>query len=567
MYTKQFDKVALTPWAVGRESVRDYLNRTQSHMRLPYEMSESVQSVYKKSLVEIGNAPDLFAENITPVADDLKGIDDIAGLTVDLIRDFVDNPVRSKLIQLYQVFFSDWLMPFNMWSKLSSLLKESDIVEREDVYQLFLWWVVEAPDTNPVDFALFMLARTKYQPPLDLLIDFGVSHKFVPGVSSVISMHYEDSEEPLIFLAKHHTGSARQSILRFLKSVEQPENRQWLLAEGYDSQFDYEPCAYEAVIHGHLIERLRGETVLLNDLLHYARALEILCDAAGGSSSWYTINDYKEGPEAVDLLIKHVRSHSVPEKLWRSLARVLHFLVDGWKGYDDEESQYWPDDVCKELAIELRALLTLPHIPEEVRLKLLYWEQPEPTISDLESGDLSVFHDVLESAVSEEDLTGVINWAIDYLQLNGDIKTRKARREELNNQTMPGICLGGLAGLTERDLSSVFGQIILQILLKLKKGPVKPGWPILKQGLNSDQTLLRSIAVEALSQWPDEALLTQDVRENVLSVAARYPDETTNVALLKRLIRLFLHSDDPGLIDIGNLLAEKHGVEREDPDI
>jgi hypothetical protein len=129
----------------------------------------------------------------------------------------------------------------------------------------------------------------------------------------------------------------------------------------------------------------------------------------------------------------------------------------------------------------------------------------------LRGGELLAFHDAVQAARAaravpdDRHLATVVEWAVDYLQLAADPAARDARKRALLAQRMPGVCAGGLAGLTDPDLSSVYGQILLQIAQALQGRPPM-GKPILLAALETDYPHLPTLAATVLRGWPDTAV-------------------------------------------------------------
>ena len=100
---------------------------------------------------------------------------------------------------------------------------------------------------------------------------------------------------------------------------------------------------------------------------------------------------------------------------------------------------------------------------------------------------------------------------------------------------MPRVHTGGIYGLTEPDLASVYGQLLLQILQALSDFPGS-GWPILRAGLRSRIRFHRLTAAEALSGWNDSLLNAAVFAETAAALVDCQDNETRAVlnAILMR---------------------------------
>jgi len=380
------------------------------------------------------------------------------------------------------------------------------------LFHFFLDWAEEAPDVGPVDAALFFLARTNKKPPMTLMLELGRNRFLAAASASVIAAQYDADEDALIKLAAIHGFGARQRILSFLRIVSHPENKEWLLTKGYDSGAEYHPCGYYAAIHGDLLSRLQHPEVTPEMLYHYGYIIADMCQAAGGDSAWKCINDYNDAPEAIGLFFNHVRVQNAARELPSQLSEILWFLhVE--QPNDDAKGSMWGAGVSEALYESGRSFFMHPFFDEEEAARWLYWEQAAPTIEDLKERGHSVFYDVLEAAkesADNQDLSAIVSWAIDSLALTGDKDTREVRKNTLLAEPMPGVCSGGIAGLTDPNLGSVYGQVLLQMAQALN-GRSPMGLPLLTAALETNYPHLPEVAMETLRQWPQE-LLPSEVR-------------------------------------------------------
>jgi hypothetical protein len=99
---------------------------------------------------------------------------------------------------------------------------------------------------------------------------------------------------------------------------------------------------------------------------------------------------------------------------------------------------------------------------------------------------------------------------------------------------MPGVRTGGIFGVTEPNLGSVYGQVVLQLLQALRKAP-GVGQDIIRAGLNSDIRFHRVTAADALLEWPD--LSGHPDLVEAINAARQKPGEPEVIAALDELLR------------------------------
>lgn len=496
----------IRPWAPSRNSFVASL--------LSDEIANESHSHDNLTLEDLHTRTDLLAETVTPVWNTNSGRSDveISDQVMALLESLQDSPNRAEAIRLYQILFTDYFTHYGTWGRLNEKWQHSDLAESDFIFGLFMDWLLHAPDHEPVDAALFFLARTKKAPPMEFLLDLGIHPRMAVAVAALVARRFNADEDAIIRLASMHKYGARETILSFLRTVDRPENKDWLLTVGYDSGADYHPCGYYAAVHGDLLERLQEPSIDQERLVHYGKILGDMCQAWGGSSSWRSIEDYAEAPQAIGLFFDHVRTSNACRAMAAELRDILYYLnqavEDADEDPDGDDRPPFDVDLLKQLHAEGRALFARPDFTEEETLKFLWWERPDPTIEDLRAEGPPKFHDVLELAKTSSDnqaLEQVVAWAIDYLELNSGEAAQRERQQALLDERMPGICTGGLAGVTDPNLGSVYGQILLQMAQALK-GRAPMGAELLIAGLRTDYPHLPEVAAEVLREWPANSI-------------------------------------------------------------
>jgi len=186
--------------------------------------------------------------------------------------------------------------------------------------------------------------------------------------------------------------------------------------------------------------------------------------------------------------------------LLKELADVLYFLE-----HQDPEL-CWPEATLQPLKRQCRAFFATPLVMEAELHKYLWWERPPPKAENLKAGAIHELNSVLDAATSndsDDELVAVITWATDYLCLQESSDLREQRRFELLETKMQGVCSGGIAGLTDARLGSIYGQVLLQIVQALDdRQPIGLELPLLLAALDTDFPHLPKAAAEVLTRWP-----------------------------------------------------------------
>lgn len=505
------------PWAAGRPAILTALSGEADVDSLPD--SAVHDETRTQPLAALAVRLDLFSTVVDPLIEAIDKDTDVATLIGDALSAFSDAPSLAPATRLYQLLLNDKHYPDNTWRRLAAILRDGPLGEDRAVRDLLVGWLAEAPDRTPIDTSLFLLTYLRSEPPqIELLQGLARHHGFVSGVAAVITRRFDLPvvETALLTLAKLYSGTLRTMILQRLTTVESTAGRDWLLTEGYDNGLDYETSAWSAAVLGRMIEGLREPELPLDDLVHRARTLERMAEVAGMQpffGHWFSINDYSDGPEALGHVIDHAgRLAELPAVLWRPLVDLLYFLEEDGAGESVDGEQFWPEAVVGELAARLAALLDRP----EVDVNAYWWRRPDPTLADLQAGAIDKLNPVVSRADGQA-LLAVVDWVIGYLALDAPAEAARLRREELLATPLAGTRQGGLAGMTDEALGSVYGQVLLQLLLRLKETGTVAGWPLLRAALAAEVPMLREVAAGTLEAWSPAGLPAELPRQDVLA--------------------------------------------------
>jgi hypothetical protein len=270
------------------------------------------------------------------------------------------------------------------------------------------------------------------------------------------------------------------------------------LREGYTNSVLPIYTVHAAAMHGDLVGRLRADLVPLGDLVHAGAILDELTQM-GGPSSVPGLGEYGHGPEACRRFIVHVVSKTPDERLFWNVARIVE-----WTEYEhaDEDTPAWTAESRAEVAALGRACLGDPGWPRGLVERWLEQSRASvPTLESLSEGDLSRFHEIVAAAVEADEVEPVAAWATTLLCLRATSAERAAARAELEAIEMPGVRAGGVRGLTDPRLGSIYGQVVLQVLLALRGSP-GVGASLIRAALDSDIPFHRQVAAGVLGNWP-----------------------------------------------------------------
>ena len=532
------DYQKIAPWAAGRPSLYSFLKEREPELRKGATRCELPCDKFYKEADEGGafHLPfrefilrrDVFAAVVEPAVADLPGSVVLAPILLDLLEKTVLQMDARSCIALYQLLVAQNLWKFETLDEFASLLDTGTIINHPLMHDFFLWMLYSTPDETPAKFSLYMLRRTKPAPPKDLVHLFALHDTFSGWACGTIADCYEDTEDLLLDIAKAHVGWGRIHAIRCLSSVVKLQNKQWLLHEGYKT--DYTP--YLAAVHGDLIGRLRAGNLDLDELIGLATVLAEM--RLPFPSDVLGLGDYTDGPEACRLVIAQCERQPLDERLFWPVARLADFMATGCFDDSPDRARVWTRKVREDLAERGRRYLTKPGWPDDFTRRWSNVFEPEkPTVKLLADGDLSRFQEVLRAAIESEEIEIVIDWAVSFLELGESVEERSARRLELEEICMPGICSGGIYGLTDPSLNSVYGQIVLQLLHALANAP-EIGWEIIRAGLRSDTRFHRLAAAEALANWPGDRLNPEIVAE--LHRARRESADGEAIAAIDKLL-------------------------------
>jgi hypothetical protein len=487
------------PWAAGRTSVFELLS-VEPGSALPepdlsYWDAQTESRVYR-SLEEIGSDLRIFRVTVRPRVASIPEGTGLVPIVIDLLNEASRGSTEAAA-QLYLLLLDDPRTPFAVWPALGEQLAADGVRRDPYVGQLFAHWLMHAPDWTVVDCALFALARVDHSPPRHVLEVLGSHDQLAVGAASALARHHPDAESSFMAIARRVQGGRRARVLRFMREVTDPADRAWLLDEGYES-WEYDSCALEAAVLGRLLDAMRDS---LDEPVRFGRYVRVLGAMAESmracNPSVADLEDYVDGPATVALVMEHIKQYGTTVEMREHMSNVLRCLSQ----FDGEvwDWAFWPREERARIASELRAALMPPGSDAE----LFWWERAEPTIANLHAGELDKLSRVIDNAELDGDLPLLVDWAERFLALDQAAEVANARREDLLGQEMPGVHAGGLAGFTDHRLSSVYGQVLLQVLHAMR-GKARMGERLVTVGLESDMPHVPNVAREVVAGWEDE---------------------------------------------------------------
>jgi len=491
-------------WNPERAALLPFLHSVEGELRagrVGYSLPcDEVRGLLQLPFRELVIQTELFAARVEPVVDDFSNDSDLASALASVIDEVTQKADPRAQIRLYQLLISDWRWHYKTLGTLDGLLKRSALLERPGVYAYFHWMLTATPDVHPANFALWMLSRTRPLPPIETLHVFALHERFTAAACRTIAERWNDSEDILIGVARIHQGWGRIHALDALTTVTKPGNRAWLLREGYKNRVMNAYTDYTAAVHGGLADRLASHDLDLEELIDLATILEGLCDLGPRDVD---LGNYPDGADACHRLLDRCSGQQVDERLFWAVWRIVEFVEDALTAERADSGELepgWTAETRRSIAQRGRKYLSRSDWPTEL---IVRWQRivSPPVVQELDE-NLERFYWVLNAAQSPDALQQVVDWVTRFLHLDRDDAAQADRRRiELEALPMPGVRTGGIAGLDDPKLGSVYGQLVLYLLQAFERAPGM-GIAIIRAGLASEIRFHRRAAATALRGWP-----------------------------------------------------------------
>ena len=188
------------------------------------------------------------------------GKSDRARLVHRGLRVVVEDASAEKLQKLYEQLLQGHAM--DCLDALVAVLIEAQDVDAGRLRDLAEWLAREAPDREPVKFAVALLGITGGREQRDLLMTLGRHEEMTLYVAVAISNIFGDEAEPLLFELAHEVeGWGRIHIVERLAETGDPAVKAWLVRHGYRNAIMFEYLAYTCADAGELLRELEVEPV------------------------------------------------------------------------------------------------------------------------------------------------------------------------------------------------------------------------------------------------------------------------------------------------------------------
>jgi hypothetical protein len=397
------------------------------------------------------------------------------------------------------------------------------------------WLAREAPDREPVKFAIAMLGIVPSEDHEDLLMTLGRHEEFTLYAAAALSSASTRPEQRLFELARNVSGWGRIHVVERLTGTESPEIKSWMLREGYKNSVMYEYLAFACATAGGLRVALGAQTVD-DDLLLGAGDI-IAALISGGPAE--NMDDYADGSTVVESYVGHLGPRPDNLRHFLVLASIRHFLEEH-VAWEERAARGWTPTLRAQLRERVTALMSLPH-----------WQALAE--QGLESDDPTEFFQADQAART----LGLDTWAIHFerLQAGKDewffvMQTGDPRRIDqvvaLAEERLP---LSAIASGPRKELGmgpewNPHRQLSF-VLQELNRFPGR-GWALLRTGIRSPVVNNRHMALRALSPWgkstwPEgaEALLTRALEDEPdAEVRAKIETLLAGRAIVERTVDL-----------------------------
>ncbi|MDQ2088468.1 hypothetical protein [Marimonas arenosa] len=493
------------PWAPDRQSIHDHLKALEARGVDPNreDLPDS----------EAANAGRSF--RFAPGAfDNLFGSDDVtdAVTAVNALRTVLRRPDARAIATLYDLLLDGAITIVD--PAIEQLSAEPPPADRFAAF--FDWLVRQAPDREPVKFALAMLGMLDSDRFEPLFMLFGRHEEFTKYAAVAVSnaLPEDTARDRLETLARAVEGWGRIDLVSRLAADAGSDFRHWLVREGFRNTVMDEYLAYTAATDGRLLDQLAAPGAEADDALLDGAAGIFVALVAGGPAE--DMADYADGAAAARLWLELVAGR--PPTLDRGLAAVaLLGCARRTTAPSDDAPPVWSTTDSTDIERHAAAYLARSELADLTLTALrdgeggLFWMaqklapaigiDPWPFAFDRQARETDTqdhWYDLMQT--NDPDRIGrVLDLAIDRLPLDA-------------LATGPDL-LTGLGPDWHRFQALDF------IVQELQRFPGK-GWPLIRAALRSPVIRNRNMAVRALtawdkSDWPPDAvpLLRQATRD------------------------------------------------------
>ncbi len=403
----------------------------------------------------------------------------------------VEDASSEKMKKLYEQLLQEGVLDFI--DPLLELIAERQDLDAERLEELAVWIAKNAPDREPVKFAIAVLGIAQGSDNSTLLLTLGRHEEFTLYSAVALSNTAGAGAEKMLFeLAQHVDGWGRISIVERLADTTDPQIKSWMLREGYRNSIMYEYLAYTCAVAGGLRAELEKNTVdpeVLNGAADIIQAL-----VTGGPAE--NMDDYADGAVVSQRFLHHLgkEPRGIGELI--GVDYIQRFLDEEEADWTARESRGWTQELRNELGKRAAEIKTLP-----------YWN--EVVSAGLASDDRAVFGeaDIAARAIGLDTWDhhfGRLKSGKDdgwYYVMQTDDETRIDRVIALAVQTLPlDAIASGPAEEMGLGLEWSSHSHLDFVLQDLRRFPGK-GWELIRTGVSSPVIRNRHMALRALSPW------------------------------------------------------------------
>lgn len=443
--------------------------------------------------------------------------DEAAGRLLDAVRAYADAPTVGHKLAAYELLTAGRVIalidPF--MERLSGLTD----VNWARVHELARSFATEAPDREPVKWAVAVLGPFAQPEDLDVLLTLGRHDEFTL-FSAVAVARYDDALAHLWELARNASGWGRVHAVERITAADvglPEEVKDWLLRQGYRNGVMYEYLALPCATAGDL--RLAITRAQIDDGLLVAAGEIIDALFAGGPAPG--IDAYDDAPAAVDAYLRHAAARSSPPLAALLTARTVRdFLADPEADWDARPAG-WTPALRSALAAACDEFLGRPQWPARIAAGLRSPDAAEFNQADQAAGVLGIETWEVHWARLRQDPLEPSRWYdimkhCDATRID-EVLTFAEREIPLDRvATGPGTELGLGAGFEPH-------VCLGYVLQELPRFPGR-GRALIATGLSSPVLSNRNVAAKVLSDWGERDWPT-GLRDEVVAARDGEPDE------------------------------------------
>jgi hypothetical protein len=252
------------------------------------------------------------------------------------------------------------------------------LVEQPDVLAALApharWLVAEARHRGPAKLGIALLGMTGGPEDLGVIKTLGRHEEFTLYCAVAIGNLLADPVDALWEVARAAQGWGRiETVERLAPLVaDRPDVKRWLLVDGCRNSVMEEYLAHACATAGELADALTGD---IDDALLDGACTIVTALCEGGPAE--DIDDYADGPRAVELLLGHLRTRCTTLDRLEAVLAVRDWLAENAAGNEpvrevtDEEARRaelgWTPGVRDRVSAACGEILARAEWPERVR--------------------------------------------------------------------------------------------------------------------------------------------------------------------------------------------------------